>query len=178
MCKVSLWILFIWVYLIISITLDLVLRQFRFSLRVFNLSSRFSCVIMSKPFFTTWFCFHRFYRVALIRFTFCRGSLDSVFFFFFEEVNTSTLENVIAILIILRNSTLLYYVNKHSGSSLSSQNSLTLHILKLICISSILFSIYFQWIWQGEFVKQSRVLKLMIISFILVTFLFYSGVIL
>ena len=126
MCKVSFWILFIWVYLIISITLDLVLRQSRFSLRVFNLSSRFSCVIMSKPFFTTWFCFHRFYRVALIRFTFCRGSLDSVFFFFFEEVNTSTLENVIAILIILRNSILLYYVNKHSGSSLSSQYSLTL----------------------------------------------------
>ena len=119
MCKVSFWILFIWVYLIISITLDLVLRQFRFSLRVFNLSSRFSCVIMSKPFFTTWFCFHRFYRVALIRFTFCIGSLDSVFFFF-EEVNNVNY-NFYIILIILHNSTLLYYVNKHSGSSLSSQ---------------------------------------------------------
>ena len=77
---------------------------------------------------------------------------------------------------------------KHSGDSpcqtsfvvfqKCTQNSLTLYILKLICISSILFSIYFQWIWQGEFVKQSKVLKLMIISFILVTFLFYSGVIL
>ena len=41
MCKVLLLILFSWVCLIISITLDLVLRQFRFSLRVFNLSSRF-----------------------------------------------------------------------------------------------------------------------------------------
>ena len=41
MCKVSFWILFIWACLIISITLDLVLRQFRFSLRVFKLSSRF-----------------------------------------------------------------------------------------------------------------------------------------
>ena len=41
MCKVSFWIFFIWVSLIISITLGLVLRQFRFSLRVFKLSSRF-----------------------------------------------------------------------------------------------------------------------------------------
>ena len=41
MCRVSFWILFIWVCLIISITLDLVLRQFRFSLRSFNLNSRF-----------------------------------------------------------------------------------------------------------------------------------------
>ena len=41
MCKVSFWILFIWVCLIISITLGWVLRQFRFSLRVFNLNSCF-----------------------------------------------------------------------------------------------------------------------------------------
>ena len=41
MCRVSYCILLIWVCLIISITLDLVLRQFRFSLRSFNLSSRF-----------------------------------------------------------------------------------------------------------------------------------------
>ena len=41
MCKVSFCILFIWVCLIIYITLGLVLRQFRFSLRVFKLSSRF-----------------------------------------------------------------------------------------------------------------------------------------
>ena len=175
MCKVLFCILFIWVCFIISITLDLVLRQVRFGLRLYKLSSPFLCVILSKPFFTTLFRFDRFYRFILIRFTFCIGSLDSVFL---KEVNISTLEIVIAILIILCNSTLLYYVNKHSGSSLSSQNSLTLYILKSICISSILFSIYFQWIWQGEFVKQSRVLKLMIISFILVTFLFYSGVIL
>ena len=135
----------------------------------------FSYVIMSRPFFTTLFRLDRFYRFSLIRFTFCRGSLDSGFC---RRSKYKHVKIVTAILIISRNSTLLYYVNKHSGSSLSSQNSLTLHILKLICISSILFSIYFQWIWQGEFVKQSRVLKLMIISFILVTFLFYSGVIL
>ena len=160
MCTVSFCILFIWVCLIISITLDLVLRQFRFSLSLFNLSSRFFlCGIMSKPLFSTLFRFDRFYRFALIRFTFCIGWLDSVFV---KEVNISTLDIVIAISIRLCNSTLPYFVN----------------IIKLICISSILFSIYFQWIWQGEFVKQSRVLKLMIISFILVTFLFYSGVIL
>ena len=41
MCTVSFCILFIWVCLIISIPLDLVLRQFRFSLSLFNLSSRF-----------------------------------------------------------------------------------------------------------------------------------------
>ena len=41
MCKVSFRILFICFYLIISITLDLVLRHFNFSLRVFKLSSRF-----------------------------------------------------------------------------------------------------------------------------------------
>ena len=101
MCKVSFWIFFIWVCLIISITLGLVLRQFRFSLRVFKLSSRFYCVIMSKPFFTTLLRFHRFYRFALIRFTFCRGSLDSVFV---KEINVGTLDIVIAILMLLRNS--------------------------------------------------------------------------
>ena len=88
MCRVSFWILFIWVCLIISITLDLVLRQFRFSLRSFNLNSRFFFLIMSKPFFTT------------------------------------------LILIRLFNSTLSYYVN----------------ILKLICISSIPFSISRVWL--------------------------------
>ena len=41
MGTVSFCILFIWVCLIISIRLDLVLRQFRFSLSLFNLSSRF-----------------------------------------------------------------------------------------------------------------------------------------
>ena len=87
--------------MIISITLGLVLRQFRFSLRVFKLSSRFSCVIMSKPFFTTLLRFHRFYRFALIRYAFCRGSLDSVFV---KEINVGTLDIVIAILMLLRNS--------------------------------------------------------------------------
>ena len=77
------------------------MRQFRFSLRVFKLSSRFYCVIMSKPFFTTLLRFHRFYRFALIRFTFCRGSLDSVFV---REINVGTLDIVIAILMLLRNS--------------------------------------------------------------------------
>ena len=56
---------------------------------------------MSKPFFTTLLRFHRFYRFALIRFTFCRGSLDSVFV---EEINLGTLDIVIAILMLLRNS--------------------------------------------------------------------------
>ena len=123
MCKVSFWIFFIWFCLIISINLGLVLRQFRFSLRVFKLSSRFYCVIMSKPFFTTLFRFDRFYRFPLTRLTFFIGSLDSVFF---KEKNISSLDVVIVILISLCNSELSYYVNKHSGSSLSSQNSLTL----------------------------------------------------
>ena len=114
---------------------------------------------MSKSFFTALFRFDRFHRFALIRFTFCIGSLD---FVVVKEVNISTLDIVIAILIRLCNSTLLYYVN----------------ILKSTCISFILFSIYFQWIWKWKFVKQSRVLKLMIFSFVLVTFLFYSGLIL
>ena len=34
---------------------------------------------MSKSFFTTLFRFDRFHRFALIRFTFCIGSLDYVF---------------------------------------------------------------------------------------------------
>ena len=78
---------------------------------------------MSKPFFTTLFHFDRFYRFALIRFMFFRVSLDSVYV---KEINTSTLDIVIAILMLLRNSTLSYYVNRHSGSSLFLQNSLTL----------------------------------------------------
>ena len=147
---------FVWWSLLL---IGLVLHQFRLSLRLFNLSSRFFVRDYVKAVITTLFRFDRFCRFALIRFTFCIGLLDSVFV---KEVNMSTLETVIAFLIRLCNWTLLYYVN----------------ILKLTWISSILFSIYFQWIWQGEFVKQSRVLKLMIISFILVTFLFYSGVIL
>ena len=66
-----------------------------------SLVHAFSCVIMSKPFFTTLLRFHRFYRFALIRFTFCRGSLDSVFV---REINVGTLDIVIAILMLLRNS--------------------------------------------------------------------------
>ena len=168
MCKVSFCILFIWVCLIISITLGLVCVCLIWV-------HAFFCLIMLKPFFTTLFRFDRFYRFALIRFMFCRDSLDSVFV---KEINLSMLDIVTTILITLCNFILSYYVNKHPSISSSSQNNLKLYILKLICISSLLFSIYLQWIWQGEFVKQSRVLKLMIISFILVTFLFYSGVIL
>ena len=78
---------------------------------------------MSKPFFTTLFHFDRFYRFALIRFMFFRVSLDSVYV---KEINTSTLDIVIAILMLLRNSTLSYHVNRHSGSILFLQNSLTL----------------------------------------------------
>ena len=159
MCRVSYCILLIWVCLIISITLDLVLRQFRFSLRSFNLSSRFFVRDYVNAVLYHFVSLWSFLSLCLIRFTFCIGSLDSVFV---KEVNINTLDIVIAISIRLCNSTIPYFVN----------------IIKLTCISSILFSIYFQWVWRGEFVKQSRVLKLMIISFILVTFLFYSGLIL
>ena len=107
--------------------IGLVLHQFRPSLRLFNLSSRFFVRDYVKAVLPL-FRFDRFFRFALIRFTFCISLLDSVFV---KEVNMSTLETVIAILIRLCNWTLLYYVN----------------ILKLTCISSILFSIYFQWIW-------------------------------
>ena len=82
---------------------------------------------MSKPFFTTLFHFDHFYRFALIRFTFFIALPDSVFV---KEVNISMLDTVIAILIRLFNSTLSYYVN----------------ILKLICISSIPFSISRVWL--------------------------------
>ena len=142
MCKVSFRILFICFYLIISITLDLVLRHFNFSLRVFKLSSRFFLRDYVKAVFYHFVSLRSFLSLFLdSRFVEVRWILV-----FVEEVNINTSEIVTAILIILRNLTLLYYVNKHSGSSLSSQNSLTLYILKLICISSILFSIYFQWI--------------------------------
>ena len=124
MCKVSFWILFIWVCLFISITLDLVLRQFRFSLRVFNLNSHFFLRDYVKAVL--------YYFVSLWSFlSLCLDSLhvlpDSVFV---KEVNISMLDTVIAILIRLFNSTLSYYVN----------------ILKLICISSIPFSISRVWL--------------------------------
>ena len=125
---------------------------------------------MSKPFFYHFLSLRSFLSL-------CLDSLHVFYrlagFRFVKEKNISSLDVVIVILISLCNSALSHYVNKHLGSSLSSQNSLAFYILKLICISFILFSIYFQWFWQGEFVKQSRVLKLMIISFILATFLFY-----
>ena len=171
MCKVSFCILFIWVCLIICFTLDLVLHQFMFRLRVFKLSSRFFQPDYVKAVFYHFLSLRSFLSLCLDSLhVFVIGSLDSVFV---KEKNISSLDVVIVILISLCNSALSHYVNKHLGSSLSSQNSLAFYILKLICISFILFSIYFQWFWQEEFVKQSRVLKLMIISFILATFLFY-----
>ena len=70
------------------------MHQFRLSLRLFNLSSRFFVRDYVKAVITTLFRFDRFCRFALIRFTFCIGLLDSVFV---KEVNMSTLETVIAI---------------------------------------------------------------------------------
>ena len=55
---------------------------------------------------------------------------------------------------------------------------LTLWTLKSVCIFSVLLSIYFLSYWQGEFVQQSKLLRLAIISFILVTLMFDSRVIL
>ena len=75
------------------------MHQFRLSLRLFNLSSRFFVRDYVKAVITL-FHFDRFGRFALIRFTFCIGLLDSVFV---KEVNMSTLETVIAILIRLCN---------------------------------------------------------------------------
>ena len=154
MCTVSFCILFIWVCLIISIPLDLVLRQFRFSLSLFNLSSRFFVRDYVKA------AFHHF----VLLWSFLSLCLDSLHVLYrlagFRFCQRSKYKPV-----------------RHCDCNFN-QIVQFINIIKLICISSILFSIYFQWIWQGEFVKQSRVLKLMIISFILVTFLFYSGVIL
>ena len=55
---------------------------------------------------------------------------------------------------------------------------LTLWTLKSVCIFSVLLSIYFLSYWQGEFVQQSKLLRLAIISFILVILMFDSRVIL
>ena len=55
---------------------------------------------------------------------------------------------------------------------------LTLWTLTSVCIFSVLLSIYFLSYWQGEFVQQSKLLKLAIISFILVILRFDSRVIL
>ena len=55
---------------------------------------------------------------------------------------------------------------------------LTLWTLASVCIFSVLLSIYFLSYWQGEFVQQSKLLRLAIISFILVILMFDSRVIL
>ena len=54
---------------------------------------------------------------------------------------------------------------------------LTLWTLTPVCIFSVLLSIYFLSYWQGEFVQQSKLLRLVIISFILVILMFDSRVI-
>ena len=55
---------------------------------------------------------------------------------------------------------------------------LTLWTLTSVCIFSVLLSIYFLSYWQREFVQQSKLLRLVIISFILVILMFDSRVIL
>ena len=55
---------------------------------------------------------------------------------------------------------------------------LTLYNLTSVCIFSILFSINFFTCWQGEFFDNQELLYLVIISFILMTLMFDSGVIL
>ena len=54
---------------------------------------------------------------------------------------------------------------------------LTLYSITSVCIFSILLSRHFLRLWQGEFVQQSRA-SLVIISFILMTLMFDSGVML
>ena len=66
-------------------------------------------MIMSKPFFTTLFRFYRFYRFALIRFTFFRGSLDSVFV---KEINVGTLDIVIAIFNVIAQFNIIILCNE------------------------------------------------------------------
>ena len=90
MCKVSFCILFIWVCLIICITLDLVLHQYMFRLHVFKLSSRFFQLCLDS--------LHVFYRFAGFRFC--------------QRKKFSSLDVVIVILISLCNSALSHYVSK------------------------------------------------------------------
>ena len=63
-CKVSFWILYIWVCLIIYTTLCWFLRQFRFSLRAFKMSSRFF-----QPFLAL--CYALIVSIALSWFASC-----------------------------------------------------------------------------------------------------------
>ena len=90
MCKVSFCILFIWVCLIICITLDLVLHQYMFRLRVFKLSSRFFQLCLDSLRVSYWFAGFRF----------C------------QRKKFSSLDVVIVILISLCNSALSHYVSK------------------------------------------------------------------
>ena len=91
MCKVLFCILFIWVCLIICITLDLVLHQYMFRLRVFKLSSRFFQLCLDSLRVSYWFAGFRF----------C------------QRKKFSSLDVVIVILISLCNSALSHYVSKY-----------------------------------------------------------------
>ena len=109
MCKVLFCILFIWVCLIICITLDLVLHQFMFRLRVFKLSSRFFQRDYVKAVF--------YHFVSLRSFlSLCLDSLHVFYRFagfrFCQRKKFSSLDVVIVILISLCNSALSHYVSK------------------------------------------------------------------
>ena len=79
---------------------------------------------------------------------------------------------------------IIFYIIEKMGSrevrSCSSYRELelTLSTLTSECIFSILFPIHFLRFWKGEFVEQSGVLQLLIISLILMTLMFNLGVIL
>ena len=77
---------------------------------------------------------------------------------------------------IVRNG-VLQVCNVADGKNVETNELLrsTLDILASVCIFSILFSIHLLWHRQGEFAKQSRPA---IISFILVSYVFDSAVIL
>ena len=56
--------------------------------------------------------------------------------------------------------------------------SLTLYNLTSVCIFSILFSIHFLMCWQGSLFNNHEILQFIIISLILMTLMFDSGMIL
>ena len=121
MCKVSFCILFIWVCLIIFITLDLVLHQFMFRLRVFKLSSRF---------FQRDYVKAVFYHFASLR-SFLSLCLDSLHVFyrfagfrFCQRKIYQLVRRCDCNFNLIVQLALSYYVNKHSGSSLSSLKQL------------------------------------------------------
>ena len=60
-------------------------------------------------------------------------------------------------------------------NGLGSNGKLTLYTLTSVFIFSMLFSVHILMCWQGEFVLQSRVSLVMIISFILMKLMWFSG---